>query len=302
MTTTIKSMRRRRTIRRNVKAWLLLTPALFSMILFTHYPFIQTFILSLYRKTMAIRTPAYVGFGNYVKAFNDPLFAKVVGNTLRFSAFVIPVSVIVALLFAYLLNKRIRGVGVFRTLLFYPNVAPAVGFFLVWRYLLQDNIGYINHILKLLNLPTANWLVDVNTAMGAIVVIYLWREASYLMIFLLSGLQSISDEYYEAATIDGANEWHKFTRVTFPLLMPTIMFTLTISISSAVKVLDVIALMTGGGPTYSTSMVMFYIYTYAFSYWDQGMASTYSVLFMIATLLFVWVQNRLLNRVTYYEN
>lgn len=295
------SMQKRRIIRRNAKAWVMLLPALASMVLFTHWPFIQTIILSFYRKKMSIAGEKFVGFNNYVAAFNDSYFGMVASNTVVFTLIVVPISIALGLLFAYLLNKNIKGKGLFRSLLFYPNVAPAVGFYLVWVYLLQDNIGYINNIIRLMGMPTKNWLVSPNTTLGVIIVLFLWREATYIMLFFLSGLQSINTEYYEAATIDGANEWQKFWKVTFPLLMPTTVYALTMAISGATKVLDVISIVTGGGPTFHSSMMLHYIYTWAFGYWNQGMAATYSVIFLGITLVIIAFQQFSMDKVSNYE-
>lgn len=293
---------RKRALSMNVKAWTMLLPALLAMLLFTHWPFVQTIILSFYRKKISIAGQKFVGIKNYITAFNDPYFGLVTKNTVVFTVIVVPVALCLGLLFAYLLNKNIKGRGLFRTLLFYPNVAPAVGFYLIWVYLLQDNIGFVNCTLRALGLTTHNWLVSPDTALGVITVIFLWREATYIMLFFLSGLQSISTEYYEAATIDGANEWQKFWKVTFPLLMPTFVYAMTITISGATKVLDVISIVTGGGPTFHSSMMLHYIYTYAFGYWNQGMAAAYSVVFLFITLIIIAIQQFSMDKVTYYEN
>ena len=295
------STQRQRMVRTNVKAWVMLLPALLSMLTFTHWPFVQTIILSFYRKKMSIAGEKFVGFSNYQAVMKDPYFGLVASNTVIFTLIVVPISLALGLLFAYLLNKNIKGKGLFRTFLFYPNVAPAVGFYLVWVYLLQDTIGFVNNILRIFGLQTHNWLASSDTALGVIIVLFLWREATYIMLFFLSGLQSINTEYYEAATIDGANEWQKFWRVTFPLLMPTTVYAMTMAISGATKVLDVISIVTGGGPTYHSSMMLHYIYSWAFGYWNQGMAATYSVIFLGITLLIIAFQQFSMDKVSNYE-
>lgn len=289
-------------MRNTVKAWVLLSPSLLFMAMFTFYPFVQTFILSFYKKKLSTKTAVFNGLQNYFRAFRDPVFSVSVRNTLVFCAVVIPVSLILGLLFAYLLNQKTPGRTAFRALIFYPNISPMVGFYLVWMYLLASDIGYVNRIFALIGLPARNWLGDSKTALFSIAVIYIWRQAGYMMLFYLSGLQGIDASYYEAATLDGANEWQKFRFITFPLLMPTSVFTVMLSISNAVQVVDPIAILTGGGPNNATSMLMFYIYKQAFSNFDYGMAATYSVILMVVLLIVICIQNFSMDRLTHYES
>ena len=289
-------------MRNTVKAWVLLSPSLLFMAMFTFYPFVQTFILSFYKKKLSTKTAVFNGLQNYFRAFRDPVFSVSVRNTLVFCAVVIPVSLILGLLFAYLLNKKTPGRTAFRALIFYPNISPMVGFYLVWMYLLASDIGYVNRIFALLGLPARNWLGDSKTVLFSIALIYIWRQAGYMMLFYLSGLQGIDASYYEAATLDGANEWQKFRFITFPLLMPTSVFTVMLSISTAVQVVDPIAILTGGGPNNASSMLMYYIYKQAFSNFDYGMAATYSVILMVVLLIFICIQNFSMDRLTHYES
>lgn len=293
---------RQKRTRDTVKAWALLAPSLIFMAMFTFYPFVKTFVLSFYKKKLSTPTAVFNGIENYVRAFRDPGFARSVENTLVFCAVVIPASLILGLLFACLLNRKTPGRTAFRAMIFYPNISPMVGFYLVWMYLLASEIGYINRIFELIGLPTHNWLGDSATVLYALAVIYIWQQAGYMMLFYLSGLQNIDASYYEAATLDGANEWQKFRSITFPLLMPTTVFTVTLSISNAVQVVDSIAILTRGGPNNASSMVMYYIYNMSFGKFDYGMAATYSVLLMIVVLTVICLQNFGLDRITHYES
>lgn len=293
---------RQKRTRDTVKAWALLAPSLIFMATFTFYPFVKTFVLSFYKKKLSTPAAVFNGIENYVRAFRDPGFARSVENTLVFCAVVIPASLILGLLFACLLNRKTPGRTAFRAMIFYPNISPMVGFYLVWMYLLASEIGYINRIFELIGLPTHNWLGDSATVLYALAVIYIWQQAGYMMLFYLSGLQNIDASYYEAATLDGANEWQKFRSITFPLLMPTSVFTVTLSISNAVQVVDSIAILTRGGPNNASSMVMYYIYNMSFGKFDYGMAATYSVLLMIVVLTVICLQNFGLDRITHYES
>lgn len=289
-------------MRSTLKAWALLLPSLAFMCMFTFYPFVQTFVLSFYKKKLSTRTAVFNGIENYARAFRDPGFSASVRNTLVFCAVVIPITLVLGLLFAYLLNKKTPGRTAFRAMIFYPNISPMVGFYLVWMYLLASDIGYVNRIFNLIGLPTRNWLGDSRTVLFSIAAIYIWRQAGYMMLFYLSGLQSIDESYYEAATLDGANEWQKFRSITFPLLMPTSVFTVMLSISNAVQVVDPIAILTSGGPNNASSMLMFYIYKQAFTNFDHGMAATYSVILMVVLLIVICIQNFGMDKLTHYES
>ena len=149
----------------------------------------------------------FIGFKNYINVFKDPVFAIVIKNTLKFSLIVIPLGLVIGFLLATLVSKNIKGIGVARALIFYPNVAPVVGFATIWTFLFTPNIGVISHVMKALSMKPVDFLNNPKTALYAIMAVYLWREASYMMIFYISGLQNISQEYYEAAHLDGASGW-----------------------------------------------------------------------------------------------
>lgn len=214
----------------------------------------------------------------------------------------VPVCIVLALIFAYLLSRNIKGMGFFRTALFYPNVSPMVGFALIWMFLLTPDIGFFDNVIKRLGSSSINWLGNPKYVLTALSFVYIWREAGYLMIFFLSGMQSISQDYYEAALIDGANEWQRYSCITLPLLMPTMVFALPVTITNSIKMVDSIIIMTKGGPNHASSMIMYYIYNTAFSYWDQGMAATFSVIMMVIVLSVVALQYFVLDKVTHYEN
>lgn len=299
----ITHARRRKTIvKRNLMAWGMLMPTFTFLTLFTYYPFIRTFVLSFYRKNLSSRGQIWNGIENYTAAFRDPVFQISAKNNLQFTLMVVPACLFLALVFAYLLSKNMKGIGFFRTALFYPNVSPMVGFALVWMFLLTPQIGFIDNLVRLLGGKTINWLGDPKRVLSAISFVYIWREAGYLMIFFLSGMQSISPDYYEAAIIDGANEWQRYFRITLPLLMPTMVFVLPITITNSIKMVDTIIVMTKGGPNYASSMIMYYIYSTAFSYWDQGMAATFSVIMMVIVLTIVAIQYFVLDKFAHYEN
>lgn len=287
-----------------VQGWLLMLPSLIFLVGFTVYPVIRTLIQSFMKTSNNAKAPAeFIGFKNYINVFRDPVFAIVIKNTLKFSLIVIPMGLVIGFLLATLVSKNIKGIGVARALIFYPNVAPVVGFATIWTFLFTPNIGVISHVMKALSMKPVDFLNNPKTALYAIMAVYLWREASYMMIFYISGLQNISQEYYEAAHLDGASGWDIMRKITIPLVQPTTLFVLTITMADAFKMVDLIMVMTTkGGPNNSTNLLMNHIYQTAFSYWDTGQASVLTICMLGFMMVVALVQFTTMDKRAYYEN
>lgn len=287
-----------------VQGWLLMLPSLIFLVGFTVYPVIRTLIQSFMKTSNNAKMPAeFIGFKNYINVFKDPVFAIVIKNTLKFSLIVIPLGLVIGFLLATLVSKNIKGIGVARALIFYPNVAPVVGFATIWTFLFTSNIGVISHVMKALSMKPVDFLNNPKTALYAIMAVYLWREASYMMIFYISGLQNISQEYYEAAHLDGASGWDIMRKITIPLVQPTTLFVLTITMADAFKMVDLIMVMTTkGGPNNSTNLLMNHIYQTAFSYWDTGQASVLTICMLGFMMVVALVQFTTMDKRAYYEN
>ena len=287
-----------------VQGWLLMLPSLIFLEGFTVYPVIRTLIQSFMKTSNNAKMPAeFIGFKNYINVFKDPVFAIVIKNTLKFSLIVIPLGLVIGFLLATLVSKNIKGIGVARALIFYPNVAPVVGFATIWTFLFTPNIGVISHVMKALSMKPVDFLNNPKTALYAIMAVYLWREASYMMIFYISGLQNISQEYYEAAHLDGASGWDIMRKITIPLVQPTTLFVLTITMADAFKMVDLIMVMTTkGGPNNSTNLLMNHIYQTAFSYWDTGQASVLTICMLGFMMVVALVQFTTMDKRAYYEN
>ena len=287
-----------------VQGWLLMLPSLIFLVGFTVYPVIRTLIQSFMKTSNNAKAPAeFIGFKNYINVFRDPVFAIVIKNTLKFSLIVIPLGLVIGFLLATLVSKNIKGIGVARALIFYPNVAPVVGFATIWTFLFTPNIGVISHVMKALSMKPVDFLNNPKTALYAIMAVYLWREASYMMIFYISGIQNISQEYYEAAHLDGASGWDIMRKITIPLVQPTTLFVLTITMADAFKMVDLIMVMTTkGGPNNSTNLLMNHIYQTAFSYWDTGQASVLTICMLGFMMVVALVQFTTMDKRAYYEN
>ncbi|USG65619.1 sugar ABC transporter permease [Brevibacillus ruminantium] len=270
----------------NIYAWLLLLPSLIFLILFTFYPVLQTVILSFHQADLGTPEPFFNGGENYRQMLEDEVFWKVLTNNLWFALGTVPTSMALGLAMALFANKVLRGKGFIRTAYFYPTVVPMIAVANIWLFIYTPEYGALSHVMEWFGQREMNWLGDKTNVMFAMIFMVIWKEAGYFMIFYLAGLQNISKELYESASMDGARPWTVFRRVTFPLLMPTTMFVMIIAFTNSFKLVDHLVIMTKGGPDNASNLLLYYIYETAFSFWDQGMASALTIV-MVALLLLV---------------
>jgi len=280
-------------------AVLFLAPSFLGFAVFTLFPVLYSAYLSFVDWNL-IRDPVWVGFDNYRKAFNDPLFWKVMRNTFSYTAGSVPLGMALSLGLAVLLNRKLRGVEILRTLYFLPVVSSGVAVAMVWRWLYEPNFGLINYVLSLVGIDPIGWLTTTEWAMPAIILMSVWKGLGQSMVIFLAGLQSIPRQLYEAAEIDGASRWQQFWDITRPLLSPTTFFVLVISIIGSFQVFSQVYVMTNGGPANSTSTIVYYIYQKGFNEFQMGYASTLSWLLFAVIFAFTLLQMRLQrNWVTY---
>ncbi|ATF16280.1 sugar ABC transporter permease [Brevibacillus brevis X23] len=269
----------------NMYAWLLLLPSLIFLLLFTFYPVIQTFILSFHQADLGSPEPFFNGIDNYKHMVEDEVFWKVLTNNIWFAIGTVPTSVALALAMALFANKAIRGKSFIRTAYFYPTVVPMIAVANIWLFIYTPEYGALSHVMEWFGKGDMNWLGDQKNVMWAMIFMVIWKEAGYFMIFYLAGLQNISQELYESASMEGASSWTVFRRITFPLLMPTTMFVSIIAFTNSFKLVDHLVIMTKGGPDNASNLLLYYIYETAFSFWDQGMASALTIVMVVLLLL-----------------
>ena len=270
----------------NAFAWLLLLPSLVFLFLFTFYPIAKTIRLSLYQADLATPVPTFAGVDNYVRMLGDEVFAKVMVNNALFALGVVPTSIGLALLMAIFANKAIRGTSFMRTAFFYPTLIPMIAVANIWLFIYTPKYGLLDRAMQSLNVGEINWLGSPDYVMWAMIFMMIWKEAGYLMIFYLAGMQNIPPDLYESAQMDGVSSWTIFRKITFPLLMPTTLFVSIIALTNAFKLVDHLFVMTKGGPNNASSLLLYYIYETAFSFWDQGMASALTLVMIVVLLLF----------------
>ena len=262
--------------------YLFLLPAAAVMIVFFFIPFFQTFGLGFFDYSSSLYNPNFVGADNYIKLFKEPVFYKVMFNTFMYLVIAVPFLVTFPLFLAILINQKIRGITLYKILLYLPVIVSIVVAF-KWLYAGQ---GILNYILSLFHIKSIGWLVDTKWALFSVALVTIWKGIGYYMMIYLASLMSVPQDLYEACDIDGANFITKHLTVTIPHIMPTIALVSTISTISAMKVFAEIYVMTKGGPLNSTKTIVYYIYERAFENLDLGYASALAVVLLVVVMGF----------------
>lgn len=282
--------------------YLMLAPAAVLLLVFTVYPILASGYMSLFEINLSTQQHmVWTGLGNFKELFASPLFRTVMKNTFVFAIGTIPISVCLAMFLAVELNKKFRGSAVFRTIFFYPTVIPMMSAATIWLFMYTPQYGIINRILGTFGVPSINFLGNAGTALPAIMLMSIWKDAGYFMVFFLAGLQNLPSELYEAADLDGASPWTQFTRLTFPLLMPTTLFVSTVSAINAFKTVDQLFLMTAGGPNNATNLLLFHLFEQAFAFFDKGMAAALTVILVVILLILAIIQNQYVDKKVHYN-
>lgn len=286
---------------RNVYGWLLLTPAAILLIGFTHYPAAATLFDSFFSTGTVVRPSRFVGLANYAALGDDPIFWQVLGNNINFALGTIPTSIALALLMAIWVNDKLPARALVRMSYFTPTILPMVAVANLWLFFYTPQIGLLDKIGAMFGAPSHNWLGDPHTVMSCLAVMTVWKEAGFFMIFYLAALQSLPPEIEEAAKIEGASRWYYFRRVTFPLLMPTTLFVLVNATINSFKLVDHLFILTKGGPDNASSLLLYYIYQVAFSFFDTAYASTLTVVLLALLAGLAIVQFQLIEKRVHYR-
>ena len=263
-------------------AYLYLMPVLVILLAFHVLPIFYSLAVSFYEWDL-IGQPEYIGTGNYSRLMDDPMFFKSLWNTIYYAAVSVPLSIFFSLLIAMLLNNPISAIGLYRTIYFIPVITSINAVAIVWNFIYHPEFGLLNKILDVFSIDPRAWLQDPDWAMPAIIFMSVWKGLGHNVIIFLAGLQNIPRHLYEAARIDGANRWHQFRHITWPLLSPTTFFIFTISVIGSFQVFSQVYMMTPrGGPLKSTMVVVYYLYRKAFEQFEFGYALAAAfVLFVI---------------------
>jgi sn-glycerol 3-phosphate transport system permease protein len=281
--------------------WLLLLPSMALLALFTHYPAVATLWNSFLSTPKGARPAVYVGLDNYRQAIEDPIFWQSLTNNLWFAIGTIPASIALALLMAVWVNGKVAGRGALRLAYFTPTVLPMIAVANIWLFFYTPEYGLLERVLGAFGFASHNWLGSKSTALACLMVVTIWKEAGFFMIFYLAALQSMSPHLAEAAAIEGASRWHFFRRVTFPLLMPTTLFVLVNAVINAFRIVDHVVVMTRGGPDNATALLLYYIYEIGFRFWDTAYAAVLTIVLLAILGLAALVQFGVLERRVHYQ-
>ncbi|MBR1618764.1 sugar ABC transporter permease [bacterium] len=265
--------------------YMFLLPAGIVLLIFFFLPFFQTIGLSFFNYSHSIYSPDFAGIKNYIEILHNPVFYKVMWNTILYLVVAVPILAIFPLFLAVLINQKIRGITLYKILIYLPVIVSIVVAAIAFKWLYAQD-GILNYFIQLLHLNKIGWLTDPKYAIYSVIIVTIWKGIGYYMMIYLASLMSVPKELYEACDIDGANFWQKHLTVTIPHLMPTIALVTTISSISAMKIFAEIYVMTKGGPLDSTKTIVYYIYEKAFENLDLGYASAMAVILLIIVMIF----------------
>jgi multiple sugar transport system permease protein len=281
--------------------YLFVAPQLIGITTFVLIPLGLVFWYSLHEWNVLAQTFRFQGLANYQVLLSDPGLPRVLGATAIFSVGLVAFNLSLALLLAVLLDQKLKGIAIYRTLFFSPVVVSLVAWTIVWGFLLQSN-GGINGLLGMIGIEGPNWLRNPTTAMISVIVVQVFKNVGLNMVLFLAALQGVPRELYEAARVDGAPHFKQFRRITLPLISPTLILTSIITIVGSLQVFAQIAVLTQGGPGLSTTVLVYYLYQQAFQFHKFGYGSTLSILLFLIVAALTVFQWQMRKRIVFYEN
>lgn len=277
--------------RDTIAAWIFLTPALLLLGIFLFYPIVYLFILSFTSGNFSAAGMHWVGGRNYLRLIFDPDFWQVIGNTIYFTAATVLPSLVIPLILAVLLNQSLALRGLLRASYFLPSITSMVAVGLGFRWLFQTQ-GPVNELLITLGLEPIAWLSSTVWAMPVLILLSSWKQLGFNLVVFLAGLQTIPQSRYEAAELDGANNWQQFRHITLPGLRPTLIFAAVTTAIFTLRSFEQVYIITGGGPLNSTNLLVYYIYQEAFARFDFGYAAAAATVLLVIAVVLVYLQLR----------
>jgi multiple sugar transport system permease protein len=285
-----------------IAGYAFITPALLSLVVFLLVPIFASLVL-VFMKYDVLTAPSWNGVANVQQIFGDKRLGTVYWNTLRFVVFATLLNNVLGLMLAMGVNRAMHGAVryLLRTALFFPVLTTTASLALVWNFLLTQDRGVVNFMLQQIGLGPVQWLSNSWWAMVSVILFDVWRACGFLMVLYLAGLQAIPDTLYEAAKIDGANDWQLMRHITLPLITPTAFFAVVISVIGAAQVFDNVWVLTEGGPADATRLIVLYIYELGFKRFEMGYAATASLTLFLILIALTLIQFRISRRWVHYE-
>jgi ABC-type sugar transport system permease subunit len=281
--------------RKKILPYLLVSPYLVFVLIFVMFPVFFSFFLT-FHKWNIIAPMRFIRVENYTRLFHDRLFWKAIGNTLKFLSLHIPLQLVVSLFLAQLLNQKIRAVSFFRASFFMPVIVSGVVITILWQQLFGYDTGMINRILAGFGISKKGWLVNPDIAIYSIAIMATWKNLGLYVILFLVGLQTVPEQYYEAAKMEGATSWQRFYHITLPMINPTIFLVVVLSTIGGFSLFIEPYIMTGGGPLNQTLSAVLYIYKQAFQYYNMGYSATLGFFYAIMIMTVVVLQKKFIEK------
>lgn len=282
-------------------AMLYLFPSVLLFSVFIFYPMFRTIYLSFFLTDQNGAAALFVGWENYKYLFESESFRQSVKATVLFVLYTVPTGVILALFLALLANEKLKGIGFFRTMYSSTMGISVAASSVVWLFLFHPSIGMFNRLLGLFNLPSIQWLLDPEWALISVALSTIWLNTGFTFLILLGGLQNIDEYLYESARIDGASYWYQLRRITIPMLSPTLFFIITISLINAFQTFGQVDILTKGGPSQATNLIVYSIYREAFVNYQFGTASAQAVVLFVCILVVTILQFKLGEKKVHYQ-
>lgn len=271
---------------------LMVLPSMVVLAVFVLFPIVQSLYLSLFHWDLLSNHRSFAGFSNYLTAMHDPRFWNALWRTFYYTLLYVPGLLVVSMVLALGLDRQFSGNRVLRTVFFLPSITSMAIIALVWRFLIDPDLGLISAWMQVLGLRPIDFLRNPQWALPTVAGVSVWRWAGFNMVILLAGLNTIPTNYYEAARIDGAGELRQLTSITLPLLLPSISFVLVTNLIASFQVFDPVYVMTKGGPLFTTEVMVYYVYYQGFTLFKMGYASALAYLLFIVIMIFTLLQLR----------
>ncbi|QOZ23973.1 carbohydrate ABC transporter permease [Bradyrhizobium sp. CCBAU 51753] len=293
---------RGRAVAEALASWALAGPAIFFLLVLYFLPVIGVFVIALSDWQFGVRSLSFVGLANFREVFVDAGFRTSLLNSVVYVLIVVPGTVILGLLIAVLIESSKSCRSFYRAIHFLPFMATLAAMAIAWEALLHPTIGFVNQALAAIDLPTANWLRDENTALPVLAVIGIWQNLGYAMVLFSAGLKGIPQDLYDAADVDGADLWlDRLRTVTLPMLGPVSMFVVIVVAVRAFETFDTVKVLTQGGPGHASEMLLYTLYRESFEYLRTGYGAAVAVVFLAIVVTLTLVQARIMGRRVHYQ-
>lgn len=287
--------------RENLTGILFILPAMLPLLVFWILPVIFSGGLSFTNWDMMSEDIKFMGFKNYTSLLRDPNFGRVLKNTLVFAVGSTIPTIFLGMMIALVMDGASKGAGLYRTIIFAPYITPMVAISVVWSWIFEPRVGILNFVMRLVSLPESQWLQSSKTAMISVLIVTTWKSLGWTMIFYMEAIRKVPKSLLESASMDGANGFWRFIKITLPMISPTTFFLVIMSTISSLQAYDQIQVLTQGGPAGATRTLLYYYYQEAFQNFNTGKASAVAVILVIITVILSLAETRISKKTVFYN-